>query len=233
MTVVDDIRAKGHVVFTVRPSSFDPRRVPVVELEPILRRCAVQLRGWDLPHIDPQSPVRRKTDRIQQESAWRDHLEQWSFYTSGQLADISSLRFDWLDEYDSHLVPAGWRAGSALPVTDTIFSITEIFELAARLALTPAGDEQMQIAISYRNMEGRVLVVDDNRRAPFFQEYRYDDDRVELTGSFTREQLAGEAWDLAADSARELFTYFGWEPAVEVIKGAQSELRGQARRSGE
>jgi hypothetical protein len=233
MTVADDIRSRGHVVFTIRPDTFDSRRVPVSELEPILQRCAVQLRGWDVPHIDPQTPVTSKSDRIEQESSWRNHLEQWSFYGSGQLADMSSLRYDWLDEYDSHLVPTGWQPGNALPVTDTIFTITEVFELAARLAFTPAGDEWVRVAISYRGMEGRILAVDDRRRAPFFQDYRYDDDRIELQAVSTREQLAGEAWDLAAGTARELFAHFGWEPALEVIKGAQNELRGSARRAAD
>jgi hypothetical protein len=231
VTTAEDIRSRGHVVFTIRPGTFDPGRVPLTELESILRRCAVQLRGWDVPHIDPQVPLLRKADRVEQASDWKHHLEQWSFYSSGQLADLSNIRYDWLDQYDPHLVPPGWQPGHALPVTDTVFTITEIFELAARLAFTPAGDEQMEIAISYRGLSGRVLVVDDNRRAPFFQDYRYDDETVDVQRSVTREQLASEAWDLAAAASGELFSYFGWEPAIEVIKGAQSELRGPARRA--
>lgn len=230
MSIIDDIRSRGHVVLAIRPADFNPRRVAVSELEPILRRSAVQLRGWDLPHLDPHTAIKRKSDHVEQESSWRNHLERWALYQTGQLADITSLRSDWLDRYDPHLVPAGWEACRSLPVTDTIFTITEILELAARLAFTPAGGEQMEILISYRGLAGRILEVDDNRRAPFFQEHRYDEDQIDLSVSTTREQLAGEAWDLAAGCAKELFDYFGWRPAIEVIKGAQSELRGQARR---
>src|ERR1700693_4181476 len=97
MSVLDDIRSRGHVVVAIRPVAFDPQRVPATELEPILGRSAVQLRGWDLPHIDPHSQVKRKADHIEQESSWRNHLERWAFYQSGQLADITNLRSDWLD----------------------------------------------------------------------------------------------------------------------------------------
>lgn len=230
MSIQDDIRSRGHVVVAIRPTNFDPQLVPSTELEPILRRSAVQLRGWDMPHLDPHSPIKRKADHIEQESSWRSHLEHWAFYQSGQFADISSLRHDWLDRYDTQLIPKGWQSGKTLPVADTIFTITEVFELAARLAFTPAGGEQMHVFISYRGLESRILEVDDNRRAPFFREYRYDDDQIDLSAVVPREQLASEAWDLAATYARDLFMAFDWQPAVEVIKGAQGELRGQARR---
>ncbi len=77
------------------------------------------------------------------------------------------------------------------------------------------------------------LEVDDNRRAPLLGTYSYHDDRINISATLTREQLAGEAWDFAALHALELFSHFGWTPAVEVIKDAQSELRGQARRSSD
>lgn len=210
---------------------FIPDRVALTDLEPLLRRCVVQLRGWDLPHIDAKSPIRRKSDHVEQDSSWNNHIEHWEFYRSGQLGDATSIRSDWLDHSSLHTAPDGWQWGQSLPILDTIITLTEIFELAARLALTPAGDRQMEILLSYRGMGSRRLEVDDPRSAPLFQEYRYDGDRIDIKGAFSREQLAAEAWDLAAQRAVDLFGHFGWAPAMEVIRGSQDELRGQVRRS--
>lgn len=231
MTILDEIRSRGHVFFAIRPHIFIQDRVPLAELEPMLRRCIVQLRGWDLPHVDPHHPVRHKRDHIWQESSWDYHLEHWEFYRSGQLADLTSIRRDWSDISSFQTVPTNWTWGRELPITDTVMTLTEIFEFAARLALTEAGDSGMDVHISYRQMEGRRLVIDDPQRVPLWQEYRYDDTRIDLSRTLSREQLAAEAWDIAADVAIELFGYFGWSPAIQAIRSSQEELRGQARRA--
>lgn len=230
MTILDEIRSRGHVVFVIRPQTFNPTLVEHTQLEPLLRRTAVQLRGWDMPHIDPHESVRNKSDHIEQQSSWNNHLEHWEFYSSGQFADLTSIRADWLDRSSLHTAPSGWRRGQTLPVTDTVFTITEIFELAARLAVTPAGDSHMVVSISFRGMAGRVLTVDDTPRVPFAFEYRYDDERIDLSTTISRERLAGEAWDLAAECTLNLFSHFNWKPSIEVIQGSQEELRGVPRR---
>ena len=231
MTLLDEIRSRGHFVIVVRPTVFLEDRVGRADLEPILSRASVHLRGWDLPHIDPKAPIHHGQGYITQESAWSSYREVWRFHRSGQLAMVRSFAGDWRED-----VPRWSSTDPTIPVPrelgviETLYALTEVFELAARLAFTPGGDDRMRVDVSFRGMKDRELVIDDSARAPFVAPYIYADDRYEAGWDIDRVVLAAEAWDLAADAAAEMFASFGWTTNAGVFKDAQTRLRGAARR---
>lgn len=107
---------------------------------------------------------------------------------------------------------------------DDLYYLTEVTELAARLALSDAGSDVMTIEATLRGLEGRGLVVGQSNRAEFVEPYR---SRVsELTRSVTlaREVLVGEVRSTAVDMAHEFLARFGWQPSKQQLAEHQAEL---------
>lgn len=90
-------------------------------------------------------------------------------------------------------------AGKWLGFIDTVYQWTEIFSFAARLAMTPAGDEEMHLSVSFGLMNGRTLRMEDfNRWIASIERFPY-----EL--SIARVQLLARPRELAVAAAQEMF----------------------------
>ena len=107
---------------------------------------------------------------------------------------------------------------------EILYYLTEVFELASRLALSPAGDEHMVISASLHNLQGRRLVVGQPHRVPFSQSYAAHAPSLSRDVTLSRERLIGEARKEAVDMAREFFLRFGWKPSVEQLADFQRDL---------
>src|SRR5438552_3845561 len=140
--VTDRIRSKGHWDVVVRPEPFDDHRVDYGELDDILAGAAVRFRGWPVPFIDHREQPLRGDDWIGQDidSDLVSQYEAWRFFTSGQFNHLRAVSADWRAGREATTVPEGFN--SVIEIWEIIFYLTEVFELAARLALSPAGDEK-------------------------------------------------------------------------------------------
>jgi len=87
-------------------------------------------------------------DWIGQEPEWEQYLELWRFYQSGQFVDFMGLDEDWRDQSKLWPPPGDWKPCLFLDVEETVFQLTEIFEFAARLSLTEAGDEITNLKVA-------------------------------------------------------------------------------------
>src|SRR5437868_1950399 len=75
------IRSAGYWETIVRPARFVRHRIePITALLPLLRRCHVEVRGWDFPHISDHDPIITGADFVEQESEWQHHAEAWRLY---------------------------------------------------------------------------------------------------------------------------------------------------------
>jgi hypothetical protein len=105
--------------------------------------------------------------------------------------------------------------------------MTEIYEFAARLALTGAGDATMRVEIKIGNLQGRVLVQDNSRQSPVWHHdfptatFTYP---VLDTDSITRQSLIGQPREFAAVALLELFRRFEFAATIETIRSWQDEL---------
>ena len=140
------IKTAGYVEVSIHPGRFVVDRVqPITSLFPIVQRCKVLLRGWDYPHIDPSTPDPvPDIDFVEQESEWEHHLEWWRLYQSGLFLSLRGICHDWRDQSDLWPADKNWRRGDLLVIEDTLLTLVEIFEFAARLSNTDAGDDRMQ-----------------------------------------------------------------------------------------
>ena len=224
--LVKKIRSRGYWEVVIRPAEFVEKRLPEIsELYPIVERSSVNLRGWDFPHLDYQ-PLHVDVDWIGQELEWEDHLELWRFYQSGQFFHISGMIEDWRERSGLSRPSKVLKPGLFLDVEDVVLRFTEIFEFAARLALTKAGDEQLHLRIAVGCIQDRALLVNPARRAgasklarkkASIKEFPYEAD-------LSRDELIANARELALSPARELFRSFNWDPDTDLLREIQDKL---------
>ena len=223
--ILQKLKSRGYWKVLIRPTDFVRTRVEDIQtLVDIIKKTAVEFRGWDFPHVSSHSGPSIGIDWIAQEVNWSEHVESWRLYQSGQFAFFGSMWEDWRDESIWEQPRSTWRPGAYLPVVDAVFRYTEIYEFAARLALTDAGAGAMTISITVIGLQGRELRIDHPNRSGFSFPRTCAISEFPYSTALPREQLIGEARNLALVNANELFNRFGWSPGIEFLRGMQEEL---------
>ena len=222
--VLQKAKSRGHWKVVIRPEEFRETRVPDFStLSDLISRTTVAFRGWDFPHSDIHAGHDIGINWIGQEVDWSEHVETWRLYQSGQFVFIGSIFDDWQDQSIWEPPKADWRPGAYLPVMDTVFRFTEIYEFAARLALSYPGVDIVRVEITLVGLKGRTLRMDHRDRSGFITPRTCAIPEFPYSRSLPREQLAAEASDLALENTNELFTRFHWSPGVEFLRGMQEE----------
>lgn len=226
--IVEKIRSRGFWQVIIRPVKYKGDRVKFTILLPLIEKTSIQLRGWDFPHIDTINPIQKDIKWIGQECDWGHFVESWRFYQSGQFVHVGGIWQDWRDQ--SEFWPGGkdWKPGALLDVANTVFHFSEIFEFAARLAFTEAGDDLIHIEIKLHGLGGRLLWTDDPRRMPLSRHYTATIDEFPCTSDVSRTELIANPNNLALPHVQQLFARFGWEPSLEHLKMFQPKARQQA-----
>lgn len=219
------IRSRGHWHVVVRPTTLVEERLPDMSaLYGLVEQASVQLRGWDFPHLDRHNPLVIDLDWVGQDNDWEHRRESWRLYQSGQFVDVCGFWDDWRDRSSWWPPNKGWQPGHRLGIGDTLFRLTEIFEFAARLSMSPAGDESMHVEVAVKNLSGRVLFVDTPNRLPIRWEPKATINEFPFAIDLPRAELVSNARDQALRATIELFKRFGWDGSLERLRGWQSEL---------
>jgi hypothetical protein len=225
--LTDQIRTKGFWNVAIMPEPFVENRVDYGELEDTLIKVAVRFRGWPVPFFNHHEAPLRGPDWIGQDidaqMLW--HSEAWRFFTSGQFNHLRAISADWrTDTPQETLIPRDFGLDSVIEVWEILYYLTEVFELASRLAFTSAGDEKTRIEVRLSGMKDRGLVVGQDNRAPFMEPYKANIEDYAQSIVLTRDQIAAEARDQAVKMAREFFLRFGWNPSIDQLAEHQREL---------
>jgi hypothetical protein len=222
------ILSRGHWEVVIRPTAFDPEHVQDFgELLPIVQRASVSLRGWDFPHVEyDRRHTQSEMDWIGQDIDYGFHREIWRIAQSGQFVHLGAMWSDW-GERSPGWVPRNIEPNSSLGVMDAVYRFTEIYEFAARLALSPAGYDSMVVSVTIGNLQGRKLWMEDSRR------WLTGDYRTSL-GTFKhplpegrpidRAQLIGSPRPLALAAADQLFKRFQLNVDTDTLRGMQESL---------
>jgi hypothetical protein len=105
----------------------------------------------------------------------------------------------------------------------TIVEFVEIFEFAARLALSPAGDARMHIEIELEGLKNRRLMT-RSRTVYFSRDYRTQMARWNHCWEGFHTDLIARPRELAALAAQEFFARFGLNVAPEILTGLQQKM---------
>ena len=221
----DKIRSRGHWDVVIRPATFVEDRVPYEQLDEIIPAVAVRMRGWPVPYANfDRRALLRGDDWVGQDVDAKEvsHYEAWRFFMSGQFSHLRAVSAD--SRTGSELTPVQQGFGSVIEVWEILYYLTEVFELASRLALGPAGDEQMVISATLEGLQDRGLVVGQSNRAEFFEPYRSRVSSISREVQIPRDQLVAEGRVAAVEVSRDFFMRFGWKPSIDQLLDHQREL---------
>ncbi len=209
----------------IRPATFTEKRVSDISaLHHILEKTSVERRVWGFPQLHNLTQPDTGPEWIGQETDWRQHVEVWRFYQSGQFVYYSGMVEDWKEQITLWPLPNGGQPGLALGIGDVLSRFTEIFEFASRLTFTEAGDEQMHLEVTVKGIEGRTLQLDLPGRTGFLLERKATISEQPYKADLSRVELVTDTRELALKPAAELFQHFGWKPGISLLRDIQSEL---------
>jgi hypothetical protein len=214
---LDRIRSRGHWRINVRPSGFDHTRIPrISDLVDAVASARVDLRGWPYPYFDQSEPPTILTDHIQQVVSWGTHHELWRFYQSAQFIHLFAMREDW---WDPKAGEPNLKSGSTLSLQGTLFTLTEVFLFAARLAEIFALGPEVTVSYKLVDLGGRQLQTFAPNRVPLGPYRRTAAELHEFGQDVTRpaEFLMANAGEIAVDEAIKVYERFTWVPARENV----------------
>lgn len=227
--VLSRIRTRGYWRTIIRPAQFEPERIAdLATLTHLVAYSATHLRGWDFPALPRAGNEERGSDWVEYGVDTPARPEYWRFYQSGQLLHYAGISEDWNTlSYRWHRHPAE-ESVALLPVFDSLYRLTEIFQFAANLGLARdynAGSS-LHIEIQLLSLEGRQLY---NDAAP--------ERRIYLTGvrpvgagDFSRSldiplsELVANSREFALQTAERLFHRCYWQATPGLIRSIQDEF---------
>ena len=227
--IIREIKRRGYWDITIRPTVFNKARIQDTKgLLEMMHESSVELRGWDYPHIrtggrDPHNIA----DGIEQYIYWENHIEIWRFFLSGQFVHLLALREDWLSssQQSKVAVAQNQEIKETLGVTGTLFTITEVFEFAKRLATKGIFGDEVEFSIVLNKTEGRALLVDSPGRIPFLSPKVCFVPKWEYNKIYSTSELLQNYKDFAFETALGLFEIFNWSnPPTQVIREDQTKF---------
>jgi len=220
----------------VRPTDYQAEYVSFAQLESTLQKAQVRLRGWYFPHLSRRAnEICSGTNYLAMWNIFHNY-EYWRFYESAQLIHYHGVRecvdsgykekieevtrsnLKWLD-------PDWSTVTGYFDIINFVYTVTEIFEFAARLASALELQKQMHIEIGLENVKGFILGISDWGRAwDYLYQWNGSDS---LSGSWDVDSrdLSATAHDQSLAAIIWFFQRFGWKEAnYQALRDAQIAL---------
>lgn len=229
-----DITAAAHWRVVIHPNSYQEGRVGAGErrMREVVEKTRVSLRGCSFPCLPPCEVSWREDTKFVGKCLWSktEFAEVWKLCRSGLFVGVFRLRE--LDpEYDREIRQiTGWKKApgggppGVVAFGNLVWSITEFFEFASRLARHCGFEEGVTVKAALRKVESFGLGTADFRRSlgPWYQ-CREADVLIERTCNYA--EIASQPHKVALGAILELVESFRFEnPRVDVIQGLQKEL---------
>lgn len=168
--LIAKLKQRGHWKVTIHPLQYQENRYSFSEIKHLVEKTKVSLRGWDYPHLDPRSTF--NLDGFIESYCEFDYLiEYWRFYRSGKFIHLFGMRED---GRDNSVVPERfrWYGHDAevpdnlrgLSIIGAVYSLTEIFEFAIRLAKHGLFESGVRIEVELFGLYNRMLYFEDVAR---------------------------------------------------------------------
>lgn len=226
-SLVAKIKSRGYWEVIIRPTRFEMERLSLSECSQIVQECRVSLRGWDYPHISRIPPHVGGVDYVESLTDWNGQKELWRMYQSGQFAHLFGCMEDWLAEAAAVLGPSQYdhiKPGSVLSVLSTLYSVTEVYEFASRLAGKKLFDEAVFLSIILHGMRNRKLIMFDPGRS-LFRDYVCNSLDLPRDKTIPVDELLGRGHELALGHTIWILEHFNWFSAPkEILREDQKKL---------
>lgn len=225
-----EIEQRGYWKVRILPTKERQDRFDLPQLRELAKLCIVRLRGWDYPHWNHKN-TRNFGQYLESYCQFMDHREIWRFYKSGQFIHYFSMWEDWIDQERVQEM-ARWytheptidKDRRGLSILSTIYSLTEIYEFAARLASKDVLGPEARIRIELFNLRNRQLFFFDTGRYLNLG-YVSQEEHVAFENVLKKEDLASLTSELALNKFVELAHVFQWkEPPTNVFREEQKKF---------
>lgn len=214
-------RVLPQMVTTIRPETFDARRIPFTELLPAVQQATVRRRGWPFPWV--QHPTNGRNWVGEQITSM--HPETWQFYESGQFYDCRAI--EQLGPDSDGFLDDREPINGYLPIWMPVLHFTEVFEFAGRLQRLLFDGQRLRVELALYNIRRFVLVTAHPRRSGLHGTYAYNDDIWDYEIDLSTEDGLTSPRELAVDAALDLLQRFNWRGVTrELLQGIQEEVYG-------
>lgn len=236
--LVKKIKGYGYWRILIRSNKFDAGLISsIADARQIIEDNKVVLRGWDYPHSDRELKTASE-DSIESVCDWGagPFYEYWRYYLSGQFLHYFAMREDCRIDAEGAakiksriFFPEGKLddVKSFLGILSTLYTFTEVFFFASRLAQNGnLGEDSIHIEITLHKVKDRMLYVEDAGRdlhRPYVCSFA--DDKIVMTFDLNRSDLISNYAELALDNTIKLFGYFNWEnPSKQILEDDQRKF---------
>lgn len=229
-SLLTKIKEAPHWRVTIRPVTHVEERIKTLEeCWRLVESSRVSLRGWDYPHLDYE----HRQNGNNWTASWdeyRSHREYWRLYQSGQFLHLFSFKEDhYRDKAEEKAridVPSlsGFSPSGYLDAISALWTITEIFEFAARLAQRADFGETVSVSIRMVDVKDRVLYISDPAR-DFSRPYVATEPTIDKEWIVSTQELLGGTSDLSLSATKWFFERFQWtDPPPQVLANDQRRL---------
>jgi len=190
-----------------------------------LEQVAVNFRGWDYPHVDPNRDVIIDAKSVWQKTEWRYFHELWCAFPSGQLLHVAGMRTDYGADLQVSPMEEVQAGELVLGIGDALWRMTEFVHFASRYAGMICPGESLRAVMEVGGLRNRRLVVDDPGRGSTSTRYvchSADPEILETTveAGESVAALSGRARGLAM----KLYERFGFGTSDRLLQGWQEQL---------
>ena len=204
------IRSTGYWRVNFRPHEFNERSIATVgECEELLRNCSVRLRGWDYPPISDDSRIIGQ-DWVAFWCDWFGYVEYCRMYQSAQFIHYFVCREDYERNDRANTVRrVSEDSIRVLDLLSTVYTVTEIFLFASRMAAKGLFDSGINMNISLHGTENREISV--SRERYLSKDYVCRIPKIEFKDDFDYGEIMGNAAGLARGATKFIFDKFGMD----------------------
>ena len=195
-------------------------------LDKAISASNVSLRGWPFPRF-PDSEAQRaySANFVECWTEFQEILELWRFYKSAQFAGLFRCRElgqDWQVKLRDFAEVDEAGASGYLSHKGLIFSVTEAYELASRLAKDLQLTDGVRVHFALNNANGYALSSGDGGR-PLFSGIN-ESRSIPVGRDYTFSEIATRNRHLALEAVSQIFRNFSVAIRPDVLRQIQDEL---------
>lgn len=228
--IIEDVKKKidsiGNMKVIFEPTVYKENRVQKKDLQGVLEKTQVSLRGWSFPHIPREDRDDGKRpysigNGVEFYTSWQDMVEAFRFYQSGQFLAKFALREDTLGEAYGKKI----EAGKYLDFLSLIYKITEIVSFIKNL-IDSTDIEGGRLTIEFHKIKDRVLEpIFSQNIFSFNAGYICRMDEISITREFDREKISNDFLEIGREFIKAVFDDFNWRNySDQMIQTHQENL---------
>jgi hypothetical protein len=226
--ILQKIKSKGYWKITILPSEYRKDRTKVSEIKTTVEKCQVRKRGWPYPYVPQYGDIVGSelisNDYYTCSIDWRNHLEEWRMYRSGQFVHYLALREDWSEEKIAHVGEL-----KVLEIVLTLYSTTEVFLFISNLGLAGFYDGNILVQMELHDVYDRILafyVMNYRKFRELHNVYKCKmEEPIRINKTIKKLDIISSNQSISMNVLEEVFEKFGWTAKIgEILRGDQDEF---------